>query len=147
MVYSTYLGGNNVDEGNAIAVDASGNAYVTGYTASTDFPLSSPLRSSNLASVDAFITKLNPVGSALVYSTYLGGSGTDYGTSIAVDASGSAYVTGIVTSDDFPVVNAIDAALGSHAVDDAFVRSSILPVRLWCIPRIWEAGARTTRML
>ena len=120
-VYATYLGGNNVDEGNAIAVDAAGSAYVTGYTASTNFPLASPLRSSNVASVDAFVTKMNPAGSALVYSTYLGGSATDYGTAIAVDSSGSAYVTGIVTSDDFPVVNAIDSTLGSHAVDDAFV--------------------------
>jgi uncharacterized protein (TIGR03437 family) len=121
-VYSTYLGGNNVDEGNGIAVDAAGSAYVTGYTASTNFPLQSPFQSANLsASVDAFVTKINPAGSALVYSTYLGGSATDYGTAIAVDSLGSAYVTGIVTSDDFPVVNAIDSKLGSHAVDDAFV--------------------------
>ena len=121
LVYSTYLGGNNVDEGNGIAVDAAGSAYVTGYTASTDFPLQSPLRNSNVASVDAFVTKINPAGSALVYSTYLGGSATDYGTAIAVDSSGNAYVTGIVTSDDFPTVNAIDSTLGSHAVDDIFV--------------------------
>ena len=121
LVYSTYLGGNDVDEGNGIAVDAAGSAYVTGYTASTNFPLQSPFRGSNSASVDAFVTKINPAGSALVYSTYLGGSATDYGTAIAVDSSGSAYVTGIVTSDDFPVVNAIDNKLASHAVDDAFV--------------------------
>lgn len=120
-VYCTYLGGNNVDEAYAIAIDAAGNAYVTGYTASTNFPLQSAFRSSNAAGVDAFVTKLNPAGSALVYSTYLGGSATDYGTAIAVDSSGSAYVTGIVTSDDFPVANPIDATLGSHAVDDAFV--------------------------
>ncbi|MGH9663207.1 MAG: SBBP repeat-containing protein, partial [Bryobacteraceae bacterium] len=120
-VYSTYLGGNNVDEGYGIAVDATGNAYVTGYTASTNFPLQSPFQSSNNASVDAFVTKLNPAGSALVYSTYLGGTGTDYGTAIAVDLSGSAYVTGLVASEDFPVVNPIDGTLGSHAVDDAFV--------------------------
>ncbi len=120
-VYCTYLGGNNVDEGNGIAVDAAGDAYVTGYTASTNFPLQSPFRSSNAASVDAFVTKINPAGSALVYSTYLGGSATDYGTAIAVDSSGSAYVTGIVTSDDFPLVNPIDNKLASHAVDDAFV--------------------------
>jgi uncharacterized protein (TIGR03437 family) len=120
-LYSTYLGGNNVDEGNGIAVDAAGNAYVTGYTASTNFPLQSPFRSSNVASVDAFVTKINPAGSALVYSTYLGGSATDYGTAIAVDASGSAYITGIVTSDDFPTVNPIDGKLASHAVDDIFV--------------------------
>lgn len=121
LVYSTYLGGNNVDEGNGIAVDAAGNAYVTGYTGSTNFPLQSPLRGSNSNSVDAFVTKINPAGSALVYSTYLGGSATDYGTAIAVDSSGNAYVTGVVSSDDFPVVNAIDGTLGSHAVGDAFV--------------------------
>jgi len=120
-VYSTYLGGNNVDEGNGIAVDAAGNAYVTGYTASTNFPLQSPFRGSNAASVDAFVAKLNPAGSALVYSTYLGGSATDYGTAIAVDSSGSAYVTGIVTSEDFPLVNPINNKLASHAVDDIFV--------------------------
>jgi hypothetical protein len=68
-------------------------------------------------SVDAFVAKLNPAGSALVYSTYLGGSATDYATAIAVDSSGSAYVTGIVTSDDFPLANPIYNKLGSHAVD------------------------------
>ncbi len=120
-VYATYLGGNNVDQGNAIAVDAAGNAYVTGYTASTDFPVASPFRGSNAGVVDAFVTKINPAGSALVYSTYLGGSATDYGTAIAVDSSGSAYVTGSVTSDDFPLASPIDATLGSHAVGDVFV--------------------------
>jgi uncharacterized protein (TIGR03437 family) len=120
-VYVTYLGGNNVDQGNGIAVDAAGSAYVTGYTASSDFPVQSPWRGSNNNSVDAFVTKINPAGSALVYSTYLGGSATDYGTAIALDSSGSAYVTGVSNSDDFPVVNAIDGKLGSHAVDDAFV--------------------------
>jgi uncharacterized protein (TIGR03437 family) len=121
LVYSTYLGGNNVDQGNAIAVDAAGNAYLTGYTASTDFPLASPFRGSNTGSVNAFVTRLNPAGSALVYSTYLGGSATDYATAIAVDSSGRAYVTGITTSDDFPLANPIDNKLGSHAVGDIFV--------------------------
>lgn len=121
LVYSTYLGGNAVDEGNGIAVDSAGNAYLTGYTASSNFPVQSPLRSSNASSVDAFVTKLNPAGSALVYSTYLGGSATDYATAIAIDSTGSAYVTGIVTSDDFPLANPIDNKLGSHAVDDIFV--------------------------
>jgi uncharacterized protein (TIGR03437 family) len=120
-MYATYLGGNNVDQGNAIAVDAAGNAYVTGYTASTDFPVASPFRGSNAGAVDAFVTKINPAGSALVYSTYLGGDGTDYGTGIAVDSSGSAYVTGSVTSDDFPLASPIDSTLGSHAVGDVFV--------------------------
>ena len=121
-VYSTYLGGNNVDQGFGIAADTNGNAYVTGYTASTDFPLQSPYRSSNLSTVDAFVTKLNPAGSALVYSTYLGGSGTDYGTAIAVDSSGSAYVTGIVGSHDFPTVNAMQPHNGGGTgTDDSFV--------------------------
>jgi hypothetical protein len=120
-VYVTYLGGNNEDQGNGIAVDASGNAYLIGLTASTDFPVQSAFRSSNTGVEDAFVTKLNPAGSALVYSTYLGGTALDYGTAIAVDSSGSAYVTGIATSDDFPLANPIDNTLGSHAVDDAFV--------------------------
>ena len=118
-VYSTYLGGNAVDEGYGIAADASGNAYVTGYTGSSNFPLQSALRGSNGGSVDAFVTKLNPAGSALVYSTYLGGSATDYGTAIAVDSAGRAYVTGIVESSDFPVVNPMQAKFGGG--DDAFV--------------------------
>jgi uncharacterized protein (TIGR03437 family) len=120
-VYATYLGGNNVDEGNAIAVDAAGNAYVTGYTSSTNFPVASAFRASNAGGPDAFVSKLNPAGSALVYSTYLGGTATDYGTGIAVDASGSAYVTGSTTSGDFPLANPMDDKLGSLAVDDAFV--------------------------
>ncbi len=121
LVYATYLGGNNTDEGNGIAVDAAGNAYITGSTASTNFPVQSPYRGSNTGSVDAFVTKMNPAGSALVYSTYLGGSAADYGTAIAVDPAGNAYVTGIVTSEDFPLVSPIDPKLGSHAVDDAFI--------------------------
>lgn len=122
-VYVTYLGGNAVDEGYAIATDASGNAYVTGQTSSTNFPLQSPIRNSNSGSsgpsVDAFVTKLNPVGSALVYSTYLGGSATDEGTAIAVDSSGSAYVAGFAGSTDFPVVNPMQLHLAG--ADDAFV--------------------------
>ena len=118
-VYATYLGGNAVDEGYGIAADASGNAYVTGYTGSTNFPLQSAYRSSNAASVDAFVTKLNPAGSALVYSTYLGGSATDYGTAIAVDSSGSAYIAGVAGSTDFPVASPMQLHLAG--ADDAFV--------------------------
>ena len=120
LVYATYLGGNNVDEGNGIAVDSAGNAYITGDTQSTNFPIQSSFRSSNAATVDAFVTKLNPAGSALVYSTYLGGSGSDYGTGIAVDSSGSAYVTGYTGSKDFPVVSPIQPKLVSTG-DDVFV--------------------------
>ena len=86
-VYSTFLGGSGTDIGDGIAVDSSGNAYVTGLTGSTDFPLQSPLQTTyGGGTTDAFVTKLNPTGSALVYSTYLGGSAmSDFGASIAVD--------------------------------------------------------------
>jgi beta-propeller repeat-containing protein len=83
LVYSTYLGGSNGDNGTAIALDSAGNAYVTGGTASTDFPTMNPIQGANAGGADAFVTKLNAAGSALVYSTYLGGSGADYGYGIA----------------------------------------------------------------
>ena len=130
LSYSTYLGGSDMDYANAIAVDPSGNAYVTGYTASIDFPLVKPVQSSpgggtctdgvdTIACFDAFVTKLNPAGTALVYSTYLGGSNEDYATGIALDASGDAYVTGYTNSTDFPVKNALQAEnAGGY---DAFV--------------------------
>jgi hypothetical protein len=105
LVYSTYLGGNNSDWGASIAVDGAGNAYVTGVTASTNFPTMDPLQPTNeggLGSNEAFVAKLSPGGSALVYSTYLGANGNDSGSGIAVDSSGSAYVTGNTHSANFP---------------------------------------------
>jgi hypothetical protein len=115
LVYSTYLGGSGEDFGNAIAVDSSGNAYVTGATGSTDFPTVNPLQSTNAGGQngwDAFVAKLNPTGSALVYSTYLGGGGLDDGNGIAVDSSGSAYVTGQTNSSNFPTMNPLQPTLG-----------------------------------
>src|SRR5205814_8754446 len=104
LVYSTYLGGSSSDAGSGIAVDAAGNAYVTGGTGSTDFPTTIGAFQTTKGGGfrDAFVTKLNPTGSALVYSTYLGGSGDDYGYGIALDALGNAYVTGGTGSTDFP---------------------------------------------
>src|SRR5206468_12408882 len=101
LVYSTYLGGSGLDEGRAIAVDAGGNAYVTGATSSTNFPTQSPIQT-NLGGADAFVTKLNAAGSTLVYSTYLGGGRNDEGNAITLDTTGSAYVTGSTGSSDFP---------------------------------------------
>lgn len=106
LVYSTYLGGTADDRGAAIAVDATGAAYVAGTTASSTFPKVAPLQVSIGGSVDAFVTKVNPAGSALVYSTYLGGSGSEWieaGRAIAVDSSGQAYVGGRTPSLNFPV--------------------------------------------
>jgi hypothetical protein len=101
LFYSTYLGGTDADGGVGIAVDASGNAYVTGNTASPDFPTTA-FQTAKQPGFDAFVTKLNPAGTALVYSTYLGGDGSDTGLGIAVDAAGSAYVTGQTNSTNFP---------------------------------------------
>jgi hypothetical protein len=119
LVYSTYLGGSGYDEGHGIAVDSSGNAYVTGYTQSSDFPTASALQPAFGGNYDAFVTKLNAAGSALVYSTYLGGSAADGGNGIAVDSSGNAYVTGYTASSDFPTASALQPALAAY--EDAFV--------------------------
>src|SRR5204862_312871 len=101
-VYSTFLGGSGGDDASGFAVDAAGNAYVTGGTNSTDFPTTPGAFQPALAGPqDIFVTKLNPVG-APVYSTYLGGSATEGGAHIAVDVSGNAYVTGTTGSTDFP---------------------------------------------
>ncbi len=109
FVYSTYLGGAQVDEAAAIAVDGVGAAYVTGTTSSPDFPTLDAYQA-GLASLTGgttgFVTKLAPSGTSLSYSTFLGGSGGDYGTGIAVDASGDAFVTGTTSSVDFPTASA-----------------------------------------
>jgi len=121
LVYSTYLGGGNSDRGYGIAVDSSGNAYVTGYTCSTDFPTSSAYDSSLGAYIDAFVSKLSSNGSTLIYSTYLGGGGNDdVGLGIAVDSSGNAYVTGYTCSTDFPTPSGYDSSYNG-GYDDAFV--------------------------
>jgi hypothetical protein len=103
LFYSTYLGGSSFDSGFGIAVDASGNGYVTGQTNSTNFPTTMGTFQTTLdGSLDAFVAKLDPTGSALVYSTYLGGSSFDSGSGIAVDASGNVYVLGATDSTNFP---------------------------------------------
>ena len=108
-LYSTFIGGAGDDAGRGIAVDTLGNAYVTGFTTSPDFPTTAgsfqPSRPVGEAAgvADAFVVKLNPLGTALVYGTYLGGTASDVGLAIALDTTGSAYVTGGTLSPDFPV--------------------------------------------
>jgi hypothetical protein len=110
-VYSTYLGGSGDEQGHGIAVDAAGNAYVSGITSSTHFPTLNAFRPKLAGSRNAFVTSFDPTGQ-LRYSTYLGGSGSDSGGGIAVDAAGNAYVTGLTSSSDFPTVNPLQPALG-----------------------------------
>ena len=104
LVYSTYLGGSTGDQGTGIAVDSSGNAYVTGVANSSDFPTTPGAfqRVKVNANANAFVTQLNATGTALVYSTFLGGSTGDQGTGIALDAGSNAYVSGFAASADFP---------------------------------------------
>jgi hypothetical protein len=136
LVYSTYLGGSESDHGQGIAVDSSGNAYVTGWTRSIDFPTTveavRPIRGD--ASVDAFVTKLNQDGSTLVYSTYLGGGDADVGVGIFVDAQGDAYVTGATVSTDFPTTPGVFQP-NSGGNEDAFV-AKITNVVLPALPSI-----------
>jgi uncharacterized repeat protein (TIGR01451 family) len=129
LTYSTYLGGVDHDEGLGIAVDAGGSAYVTGDTgsASSDFPTTTgAFDTSSNGADDVFVTTLNPAGSGLVYSTYLGGSGSDDGFGIATDGSGNAYVAGetdatISGSSDFPTTTGAFDTIFNGGGADAFV--------------------------
>src|SRR5581483_9888108 len=104
LVYSSYLGGADKDQGYGIAVDSSGAAFVAGTTSSPDFPVTTGvLQPTRRGSTDAFVARVSSDGSRLLYSTYLGGSRENYGFGLALDFSGSAYVTGITSSEDFPV--------------------------------------------
>jgi len=122
LVYATFLGGSSVDHGFGIAVDGGGNAYVTGVTASSDFPaIPGVFDTTHNGEGDAFVAKLNPAGSGLVYATFLGGSSDDQGFGIAVDGSGNTYVTGRTYSSDFPTTpGAFDTTFDGYYYD-AFV--------------------------
>jgi hypothetical protein len=103
LVFSTYLGGSAQDQGIGIAVDPGNNVYVTGFTASTNFPVTANAYTNKLAGVqNVFVTKIDSSGTNFVYSTYLGGTNTDHGEGIAADAAGRAYVTGYTDSTNFP---------------------------------------------
>jgi hypothetical protein len=119
LVYSTYLGGSAYDSGNDICVDATGSAVVVGYASSYDFPVAATPYTTIGASSDAFVTKLTPAGNGLVYSTYLGGRGSDTALGVAVTSSGEAYVTGTTSSPDFPTLAARQSALAGP--NDLFV--------------------------
>ena len=115
LLYSTYLGGSGDDRGYTIALDSAGNAYVSGVTTSTDFPLASPIQPVHGGVLDAYLSKLSPDGSTLLYSTYLGGSGNDYAGKVALDSAGNIYLTCEVYSTNFPTFKAIQPTLSGSA--------------------------------
>jgi Beta-propeller repeat len=119
LIYATFLGGSLADTIYGIAVDSSGSVYVAGWTFSPDFPTRNAFQSASGGNADTFVTKINATGSALVYSTYLGGTSADFGRAIAVDSLGNAYVTGFTYSVDFPTKHAFQSA--NAGIPDAFV--------------------------
>ena len=121
LVYSTYLGGSIDDVATGIAIDRDGEAYITGYTYSMDFPTRNPYQPTNRGTANAFVTELNTSGTALVYSTYLGGTGFDAGAAISVDSSGAAYVVGDAGSTDFPTTPGAFQTTYGGGFDDVFV--------------------------
>ena len=133
LAYSTYLGGSGDDDGSGIAVDADGNAYITGYAASIDFPTQNPLQGTPgspnkqaFEAHDAFVTKINAAGTAIIYSTYIGGNDEDEAIGIAVDSDKNAYITGITRSTNYPTVNALQPTYAGtddpqFAGGDAFI--------------------------
>jgi hypothetical protein len=120
VLHSTYLGASASDKALAIATDSSGNSYVAGLTQSIDFPLSNAAQPAPGGSTDAFVSKIDADGGALIWSTYLGGAGLDAASAIARDAGGNTYIAGYTSSVDFPTTaNAYQPAF--HGVRDAFV--------------------------
>ncbi len=112
LIYSTYLGGSGDEYGYGLTVDSNGSAFITGMTESNNFPTVNPFQSSRAGGRDAFVTKLDVTGSALVYSTYLGGSGEETPAAIAIDTAGSAYITGETSSTNLPTLNAFQPTKG-----------------------------------
>ncbi len=122
LMYATYIGGSGDDSGFDIAVDAQGNAYVTGLTDSSGFPTTTGAFDRSLGGLmDGFVTKLNATGTALVYSTFVGGSGFEFFTAISVDDAGNAYVAGNSDSTDFPVTAGAYRTTRAGGMNDAVV--------------------------
>jgi hypothetical protein len=120
LIYSTYLGGDRWDSGNALAIDSLGSVYVAGVTSSTDFPTQDPFQDVYQGGeYDVFVTKFSSSGSGPVYSTYFGGSSDDWASGIEIDSAGCAYVTGNTESPDFPTLCAFDSSLDGDK--DAFL--------------------------
>ena len=138
LIFSTFLGGASSDQGRAIALDASGDAFVAGQTTSSDFPTRYPLQTGLKGPQDAFVAEVDGYG-ALLFSTYLGGGGTDTAAAIAVGGDGCLYLTGSTDSLNFPALNAIQPLNAGY--QDAFVTKSVPTARPSCSAPTWEAAA------
>ncbi len=142
LVYSTFLGGAWNDFGSGIGIDGSGNAYITGYTYSSDFPVTPGAFDTTFSGLDVFVTRLNASGSALIYSTFLGGSESDMGHAIAIDVSGNAYITGYTNSSNFPTTpGAFDTTYngGSPSYpEDVFVSKIRMVLPRGVQPALWQ---------
>jgi Beta-propeller repeat len=134
LIYATYIGGIGADQAFGIAVDSLGEAVVTGSTASLNFPLASPIRSTLAGSKAAFVAKLSAGGNALIFSTYLAGTTYDAGTAVALDSSGNAWVTGDTQSANFPMVGALQPNFGGAT--DVFI-AKITPTGALAASTFW----------
>jgi hypothetical protein len=146
IVFSTYLGGSSGDEALGVAVDSLGNGYVAGITGSSNFPVHNAIQGANGGGVDfikadAFVTKFNANG-GIVYSTYLGGIDSDYGTAVAVDTKGNTYVVGFTQSTNFPTKNAFQGSYTGDGIEsyDAFVTKIFEPATLQFSAATYSVG-------
>ena len=148
LLYLTYVGGSSDDGAYDMAIDPNGNVYLTGFTVSADFPTQnaifphisgSPDGTFHFYPFDAFVTELNTNGSALVFSTYLGGSDKDLGSGIALDVAGNVYVAGYTYSTDFPLLMRYSMFAG---IDDVFIAKLAPAGNACCMPPIWGGTSR-----
>jgi hypothetical protein len=139
LVYSTYLGGSGRDEASGIALDAAGNAHIVGRTESADFPTAKPLQAKLNGASDAFVAKFNAAGSALLFSTYHGGSATEAGNGIALDSKGNIYVAGETSSPDFPTLHPFQSSCAG-ACNSAFISKMTAPPPANQAPTITSAN-------
>jgi Beta-propeller repeat/Abnormal spindle-like microcephaly-assoc'd, ASPM-SPD-2-Hydin len=114
LIFADYLGGNNQDYGYAVALDAANNVYVTGSTASSDFPTVNPFQGTYPGGFNVFLSKVSPDGSSLLYSTYFGGNGSDVPSSVAVDGAGEMLIAGYTSSTTLPVANAYQSTVSAN---------------------------------
>jgi hypothetical protein len=127
-LYSTYIGGSAYDRGRAVARDQQGGVYVAGYTESTNYPVVNPAQAANAGGDDMFVTRMAPGGRDISYSTYLGGSDSDWIWDLAVGPQGDLYLAGSSSSTDFPTLGAVQPKHGGNTFPDVIVAELAMPL-------------------